>query len=562
MNIKLTTISIALSTALFGCSIAQRSEIDDAGLRQEKESAAHLASMQPPTAPLVQHIHGAYLASKSVELGEDAALPAEFSSKETWPFSTEFRSRATLATIAERISKITGLPVRINPDVYSQTASSTPQTAPASSKSDGLPPPPPRPGISVSPSITQASADTMEQDYDGTLADNLNRVAMHFNVNWQFKNGVIEFYRYVNAMFQVNANSGDTDYDTTLGKSSGSTGGSAGGSSSGSGGGTGSSFTSAGQVKMTASFSIWKKLADELDTVKTAPGSIVISQQTGTIVMHDTRDAVDAARKIVDHENKVMSQNVSVTVQLIDVASNDSRDLGVNLSAVWQKLSKDLDLTLSSPASLVSPAVGTLGASILAPAAGTTGSTLSQQFGGSQALVSALKGIGRVDEWDTAGTVTLNRHIGTLASTDQLTYLASTSPGTSGVVGGGSGLPGLVPGTVTTGLIGNALPTILDDGSIMLTLNLDNSVLKNLGLISSGSGATLQQIQTPEVNGFSTMPQVVLKPGATLVLTGLVHKTSQYSQQTINGSVGVGGSYTGQRADGTVIILVGRLKWQ
>ncbi len=558
LNVARNIISLAVASSLLGCTLAQKAEIDAAGVDLDRANVARMQSLVPSSVPVVKRVRGAWLAPKSVSLGEDAALPAEFNNARQWPFGAAWSSpRADLRTIAERVSKITGLPVRINPDVYeSNGMGPVAQALPAASaqpKADAnLPPPPTRPGLSASPSMVQASAATMEMNFSGSLAEFLTRTAMHFGVNWEYKGGTIHFYRYVTKLFQVSANSGDSQFTSSLGKSSGSS--TAGGSSSN---GNGSNFTSSGQVIMKADFSVWKSLQEQLDSVRTPSGRITISQATGTILMRDTRDAVEAAERIIKHENSLLTQQVAIKIDIYSVTSNDKRELGVDWNIVFSKLTNllpDYQLSLASPTSLVSPAAGSLGAAILAPI--TTGNSTYEKLSGSQAFLKALDGVGRVNALDTAATVTLNRNLGTLASTNQLTYLASTTPGISNISGGGSGLPGLSPGTVTTGLIANALPTVLEDGSVMLTLSIDNSVLKSLGMISTGSGATQQQIQTPEVNGFSSLPKVALKPGATLVLSGLARNTSQYDQNTLAGNVGLGGSYAGKRETVTIVILV------
>ncbi|CAG9255269.1 conserved exported hypothetical protein [Paraburkholderia unamae] len=556
---------VALSVALAACTVAQKEQIDASGRDLGAHVERHMASTMPGKATVVSRVRGNWLAPKIVSLGEDSTLPPQFSNARSWPFQLGYLERSDLPTVAERISKITGIPVRLNPDVNETAADSgagAPDTGHATTGGN-LPPPPSRPGMGTGGAAIPLRTETMELNYNGSLGDFLNRVATHFGVNWEYRDGAIQFYRYVTRMWQINTNSGDTEFNEVLGKSSGSTsqsGGGGGSGSSGSGSSSGgSSFTSAGQVTVTGKFSVWKSIEEELNTVKSASGKLTISQATGTVVMRDTRDAIEAADRIVKHENRVMTQQVVVHIDLISVTTSDDSNLGVNWNVVFSKLTNalpDFTLSMASPASLVSSGTGSLGAAILAPA--TAGSqNIYQQMSGSSLLLQALKGVGRVNDVNSAAAVTLNRHLGTLASTDQKTYLAQTSPGYSSSVGGGSGLPGLTPGQVTTGLIGHVLPTVLDDGSILLNLNLDNSVLKSLGQISTGSGATQQTIETPEVNGFTSMPQVALKPGATLVLAGLTHDSQNYSQQTLLGhAVGLGGSYSGTREKVTVVILV------
>lgn len=574
MKSPLKLLALASATALLGsgCSVVQQKSAiqtmgSDLGTKNDQGMAAMVAHQK---APLVVKVKGAWLAPKVRTLGEDANLPAEFTQPNG--FGVGWRDRANLQTIAERVSKITGIPVRIMPDVYEKTTStsagqeSPPVSGPAASHS-ALPPvplPPVPGGLSPSPSfLTDASANDMEMNFSGSLQAFLNRVADHFGINWKYTDGTIQLYRYVTREFRVNANPGKVTFTSNLGKSSGGNsqggGGSSSGGSSGSSGasGAGSTFTSSGEVAANIDFDIWKTLQDELNVLKTPAGKIVINEATGTVTMRDTREAVDAAEQLIKRQNALMTQQVAIRVEMYSVTSTDSHNLGVNWNGVFQRLSNlapQWGLSIASPTSLIAPGAGSLGVSILAPVTGAESGL--QQFSGSQALVQALQGEGQVHLSETAEAITLNRQPTPLASTNEQTYLASTTPGVSGSTSGSSALPGLTPGTVTTGFISYMLPTVLDNNSILLKFSLDSSILQSMGVVSTGSGETLQSIQTPDVSGNSGMYQVALKPGATLIMSGLARTSAQYNQSGLTDHIGLGGSYTGSREKDTLVILI------
>lgn len=554
MKTKTTAIALSIALIFSGCtSVTQKSQIDSNGYEMDRTNQKLLASVMADKHTVVVKVPRAWLAPKVTNLGEDAALPAMFSNAKTWPFGSGLRERLNLKTIAERITKNTGIPVRLNPDVISGSftnAAMRPAPAGNTPVASGvsLPPPPVASGsMSLSSSLANADDDSMDVNYTGTLADFLSRVSNHFGVNWEYRNGTIHIYKYVTKIFHLNANPGDSTFNSSLGRTSGG---------SGSSGTSGSNFTSAGQVTMNSTFSVWKTIQEELDSIKTPEGKVTISQATGSIVMRDTRDAIEAAEKIIEHENAMLTQQVAISVEMYSVTNTDNRDLGINWNLVFTKLSNltpQFKLDLTSPTSLAGSNAGGLGLSIVAPA--TNDNSILQRFSGSQAILQALQGVGRVQLLQTAEAITLNRQPTPLAATSQQTYLASTSPGSTGS-GGGSALPGLTPGTVTTGFMTNLLPSVLENGNVLLQFSLDSSQLQSMGIVSTGEGVTQQKIQTPNVTDNSTIQRVALKPGSTLVLTGLRRNSEQYNQSTLTGQVGLGGSYSGQRERDSVVILV------
>ena len=118
-------------------------------------------------------------------------------------------------------------------------------------------------------------------------------------------------------------------------------------------------------------------------------------------------------------------------------------------------------------------------------------------------------------------------------------YLAATSPASGGAVSVGAGVPGLTPGSVTTGLFLSALPTILDNSSMLLRLSIDSSTLQGIDSQSTGTGVTFQQIQTPSVTGYKSDHNITLREGQTLVLVGLSNDsmTGQNQVGLLGGSV-------------------------
>ncbi len=103
-------------------------------------------------------------------------------------------------------------------------------------------------------------------------------------------------------------------------------------------------------------------------------------------------------------------------------------------------------------------------------------------------------------------------------------------------------MPGLTPGTVTTGDFVNILPSVNDHNQIVLAYWSDSSKLNGpFTSASVGSGQTLQQIQLTHIIGSKDDQTIALADGQTIVLYGTM--TDQADSTTNGGIAGVTGTW-------------------
>jgi type IVB pilus formation R64 PilN family outer membrane protein len=529
-----TAVAFAVATLCAACtSIPSKDEVD----AKHAEMAAQLVQRNaeiaavPQDHALISRAKGAWLGVKVKPLAQDVNLPSVFRT----PVTLNFPGRYDLRAIAEKITKTTGIPVSLKPDVF------MPLSSLVSGGQGGAGATLTGPGVA---GLANA-ADEMELNFvDVQLKDVINQVNSRMGVNATYtENEGLTFSRFVTRTMTIKANPGNSTLTASLGK---------GGAASG-----GTAFSSDGKVSMESNFSIWTAIEGALNTIKSPPGKFIINQATGTVTMTDTKEVVDIAQRYIDGENAIMTRQVAVRIELLSVTANDNRELGVNWNGVFTKLNgliPQWNINLVSPSSINSSAVGGVGMTILKPPTACCDSTLAQ-FNGSEAMINALQGFARVTNRQSFAAMTLNRQPAPIAKTIQTTYLARTTPG--GNAGSGSStLPGLEPGQVTTGFMSNILPTVLDNDTVMLQFSIDSSELQKLDSISTGANETLQRIQTPNVPGVQTVQRVALRSGGTLVLTGFDREVVQYDQRGLTDKIGLGGSYNGSKVRETYVILV------
>ena len=537
-----TAVALAVAIVCAGCgSVPSKEEVDTKHDQMETQLLrrnAELAAV-PEDRALVSRAKGAWLGVKVKPLSQDATLPSIFRTTVTLNYPGRYNMRG----IAEKITKATGIPVQLKPDVFMPLSSLVGGGQGGAAPAVGAPS---GPGVTGTSNI----ADEMELNFvDAQLKDVVNQVDSRMGVNATYtENEGLVFSRFVTRTIPVKANPGNSTLSASLGK-----GGSSGGS--GAGASNGPTFNADGKVSMDSAFNVWTSIEGALNTIKSPPGKFIINQATGSVTITDTKEVVDTAQRYLENENAIMTRQVAVRVELLSVSATDSNELGVNWNGVFTKLNgliPQWKINLVAPASINSSSVGGVGMSILAPP--SSGSTLGQ-LSGTQAMVNALQGFARVSSSQSFAAMTLNRQPAPLAKTTQTTYLARTTPG--GNAGAGSStLPGLEPGQVTTGFMSNILPTVLDNDTVMLQFSIDSSELIKIDSQSTGANETLQRIQTPEVGAVQTVQRVALRSGGTLVLTGFDHEVMRYDQQGLTKSIGLGGSYNGSKVRETYIILV------
>lgn len=566
-----SAVALAL-VSLAGCSghVAMKKQVDDQVADWSPKVQTAARSITPTgenvKPALLVRQQGAWLGAKPVALSPEASLPSAFNKKVTMIFP----GRVNISTVAERITSVTGVPVRVKPDVFIPATSLQPRSA-STTQAGGMQQPMQQggPGLPALPAAGPYSAMSgigaiapsnyaadMEVNYVGPLAGFLDLVGARFGINWEYRDGAVNLFRLVTKTFTVKAHPGKSEFTTAIGKNGGTSTGVTGGSTGGSA--NTSTFSSNMAINTEAKFSVWDNLESAINTMLTTVGKVAVSQSTGTITVTDTKEVVDQVASLVDEQNAIMSKQVSIKVEIWSVDLNDQDQFGVDWSLVYSKLSNLNPLwtvNTLSPGTVLGAAAGSIGASIVTSP--TSDSSTLSRLSGSKALFSALNEVSRAHVETTNSVITANRQPVPVAITNQVTYLASTTPATGGSTAAGTGVPGLTPGTVTTGYLMNLLPT-LDGDRVMLQLSLDVTTLDGMGKESTGSGATLQSIQTPEISGNQTQQRVNLRAGETLVITGFERSAGQYDRRTLDRNVGVGlgGSISGGVKRQSIVILI------
>lgn len=530
---KLSSLAAA-AAIMAGCAVTHEDtnkKADALRVEMDREVANQQHNVRPAKNPLYKRVHAVYVGTASASIVNNASLPPAINE-----LSFQLPKRTNLATAAKNIQKITRYPVRINPDVFSRSPDAGPVVAPGAPASEAA--------ISNLLSATVPDGDTsLPTDFEGSLKDYLDTIAAQLNINWEFDpNKGFSFYRYMTKVLEVKMNLGDVDLHTDLRKGTqASTGTSA---TSGSGGGASAdsgAYSSTTSSISSAKYSAWAALEASVKAVMSPVAKVVPDMSTSSMIVRGTRDDVEQAEEVVKHANQVHGRMIILNLRIMRVSYDDTSDAGANFQAAYAALSAGVPkygLTFTSPGSLVGSDGGGLGYQVLDP---------KSRWNGTQGLIQAIQQLGTVVSDESQSYPVMNGRTYPVASFDTDTYLAETTPAAGGVLGAGSaGIPGLKPGTLTTGSYLDMTPTAFDDGTVSINMNLDQSQKRGpFGVASSGSGDTFQQIQLPNTHVDTKAPSVQVKAGETLMLSSSSSNVTQHSQKS--GLVGVSGSGEHQR---------------
>lgn len=510
---------------------------------RDRIAAQAAAQANQPAKPLVERMSGLYLGSSTVPLAYAASLPSVFRDQDitlNFPARTRASGKVNLSTVAARITEVTNIPVRIQPDVFisakslvkngsnAQVAETLPRAQPNNLAAPmPMPTPLPVPNGGNAAVSMEMSADydtNVPMEYSGTLAGYLDFICARLGINWEYKNGGIVLFRLMTKSFEVKVNPGDIKYSSSLSKGGGATTGSAGGN--GSATATSGSFTSDTASSVEAKASLWKSIASAVNGMKSPLGTPTVDEAAGLVTITDTKDVVREVENYINTINATMTRSVDLEVRVLQVTTQDSSSQGFDLNLLYSKINAagvvESAVSIGAPASLTSVDAGKVGFSVISP---------SKRWSGSEIVAQVLNSLGTVVRDDTRTATTTNRVPVPLATFDTETYLATTTPAAGGGTGGGQGVPGLTPGQITTGNFLNALPTAYADGSVILRLAFDDTASRGMGTFSTGSGQTFQQIQLPKYSGSKSDHNVPMRDGESLVLVGKSTLTSVGNQR-------------------------------
>ncbi|MFR0656162.1 PilN family type IVB pilus formation outer membrane protein [Pantoea sp. SIMBA_079] len=563
--LKKTTLSVLIcSTLLQGCALERINDVNrNAG--QTADEASSLIRQAADNRPVVQFQNSQFVNPVPLPVAKYDA-PREIvncnmpyrakSPQDIWQFSQD------IATVCHIRTRVTPDAAAVlggrGPESGSPTQRLTSVPSPALSASDEM-----RPLESFGGGTAAAAAPSAGVSrtfsgitYNGNLGGLLDIVTARLGISWKYEDGMVTFFYLQTARFDIEPS--DAKYALTgsvvsgvSNSSSSDGGGGSGGSGSGgnSGGVSGESGTS-----LKSDVSMGNNLYDDLKSTAESMltpgvGRLDMNKTTGTVVITDVPEVVRRIGEYLTSENKALSKQVNLKVVIYTVNTDTSDAVGIDWNVVYKTLAGKYGINLAGPAGTVADA-GAISFSVLDTATGS-----ARQFAGSSFLFDALSKQANVADVRTIPLMTTNMASASVVVGRQISYLKSVS--TTVYQTGNSALPSqtLTPGSVTTGTNITIFPKILDGGDrMMLNMFLNISSLIRLREITSDT----EKLEAPEVDSRSVPQRVWLKPGQTVVISGLEQNVSSGSKQGMFSpdNLITGGQRSGDKTRQSFVITV------
>lgn len=543
---KKRSLAFVTALSLAGCgTVMERNQIRDSvaqGNNSVESRMNKLREDDQKQGAVVREIDGVWLGSKTVKVSRDAELPAVFNQ----PIRFAFPDKPTLSVIGDRISKIVGLSVRVSPDalipieVFSAQQMGTAGGATANNVR-----PPSNVTMPMSGPIGQfaPSMATMNGGYQGvvparnfiidqaspfggTLTELLDQVSSKYGVGWDYKDGAIFISRIVTRTYQIASITDINDVNSTIAKA-GTTGGTSGGT-----GGDGN-ISQAGKVsssadvsaKMTASVDVVKGIKTAIEGTLT-PGGIgkYAISSSGVITVTDTREVQEQIQELVAAENKSISRQVRMRMQIIDLTATTNNDMGVDWTWLISDATRKWNVNFLSPAGLPGGSTGF----------GQLGVIKNGANSSTSAFLQALATVGKVNIRKDETYPMMNNRPLSVANTDNFIYPArSTSATTTTTTNSTTASPGVEPGQLTTGTFLNMRTSIQPNGSIIVQFSMDASLRGTTTTLVS-NGVTLQYPQST-ANQYQIYTSIV--NGETAVLAGIQDAQQQSTDKSFDGTL-------------------------
>ncbi|MFA4994430.1 MAG: secretin N-terminal domain-containing protein [Bdellovibrionales bacterium] len=403
----------------------------------------------------------------------------------------------SLNAIANAVSAQTGIPVRLS-------ALSLPAGGAASSSS--------------------SSDQEMPVSYEGPLSGLLDRLSAHFGVTWRFDGSAISILRYETRIFVVEALPGTQEINEGMKDDDSSS------SGSGSSGSTTTSSATTNTLtqnsKTSMSIKYWDELSIALKAIIGGQGSVVISPSMGTITVTTTPDVMTTISDYIGKENKRLSRQIAISVQIYTVNLGKSEDFSATFTGFLKRIGNAAYTSAAVPGVINTDALGGLGNLNIAILNNPSG----KAYAGS--VFSALSTIGDTSQVAQFSMTTLNnRPVSRRVGTDRAFIQSVTETATTTITTQSTYTP--VISTVHEGFSLQLTPRLLDDGRILLQYSLSLVGLQTLGTRDFNTGTSNVPLSLPVTDNRLFVQQSVLRSGQTLVIAGVDQETTQQNKQGV-----------------------------
>ncbi|GAB7261559.1 PilN family type IVB pilus formation outer membrane protein [Dickeya ananatis] len=459
----------------------------------------------------------------------------------------------SLPELGQRITTLCGVRVSITPDAFAALSNVSTGSVVTSQMSGNLPAPDDNGRVPLAQmGTTPAQAVSVHQSpslirglkYQGDIRGLLDMAASSLGLSWRSDSSGVYFYQQDTRTFQLAIL--NTKVNSSASINSGS------GNQLGSGGGTAGGATGDISSNQKTDYGMNSDLYDDIrktieQMLTPKSGRFWLSAASGTLSVTDTPDVLNRIGRYIEYQNKVLSRQVQLNIQIVSVTQTRNEQMGLDWGLVYKSL-QNVGASLTGSMANASSSAASAGISILDTASGN-----AAKFSGSSLLIKALAEQGNVSMALNQTNPTANLTPVAYQLSKQkgiLTSATSTATANVGVTSSQTVT------TITTGLFMTMLPFIQENGDVQLQFAFSYTSPPQIESFISRDGNTRNDMPNTSTEGLAR--KVNLRSGQTLVLTGSEQQNlSADKQGTFTpGNFILGGGQTGTRGRTTLVIMI------
>lgn len=343
--------------------------------------------------------------------------------------------------------------------------------------------------------------------YEGPLSALLDRIGARMDVGWTHERGTITINRMITRDFRVALPLGTTTLSDTTGIASGAS------------------------ITSERALDPWGDLSARLAPLAPAPARVTLAPATGRVTIFGPPSVQAAARKVIEDTKATASARIGLEVGVYFVDSDKAEEFGLRTSGfqIGQNIARS-------------------GSSLII---GDGGVRLSR--GDSAINLDALSRERAVVDYRRASAIGQSGTIIPIDISEDRSYIANVT-----TERGDDNNPGTAQyeiGALTTGLQIVALPRLIDDQQIQLSLTISQRAFRGFDPdVLSRTGT----IQAPTVDNRALRNETVLAPGEVLVLSGYEQERSLSGASGLGflRAIGLGGKREAGRRKVRMVVLV------
>ncbi|WP_367672607.1 PilN family type IVB pilus formation outer membrane protein [Serratia symbiotica] len=536
---------LAATLALSSCSLNEINKMDKEAMGQANTAQRVLHSQQAVSQPSVIWSDKPWVnlqpVTPVVSTPDEKNLPA-------CQITINRPDGISLPELGQRVTALCGVRVSITPDAFAALGNVASGSVITSQMGSQLPAPDDNGRIPLS----QMGGATARQSvslihglkYQGDIRGLLDMAASGLGLSWRSDSNGIYFYQLDTRTFQLVILNTKINSSASITSGSGNQLGSGGGST----GGTTGDVSSNQKTDYGMNSDLYadiRKTIEQMVTPKT--GRFWLSDATGTLSVTDTPDVLERIGRYIEYQNKVLSRQVQLNIQIVSVSQTHNEQLGLDWGLVYKSL-HNFGAILTGSMVNTSSSAASAGISILDTATGS-----AAKFSGSSLLIKALSEQGNVSMALNQTDPTANLTPVAYQLSSQRGILSSSSSTATANVGVTSSM---TTTTLTTGLFMTMLPFIQESGDVQLQFAFSYTSPPKIESFISQDGNTRNDLPTTSTEGLAR--KVNLRSGQTLVLTGSEQQNvSSDKRGTFTpGNFILGGGQNGSRGRTTLVIMI------